>query len=199
MDIRVYVQKLYISCFSIDKDDYSSIRHNSFSFLYRMFFASLLVYDLLLFHRPLISDSSRPYGWQHTKPLCPSTSPEVCPSSSPLHRWCHPAISSSNEPLLSSIFSNIRAFSSELALWIRWPKYWSFNFSISPSNKYSGFIFLKIDWFDLLALQGDTSTASPRRLSRVFSSTAVQKHQFFGTQPSLWSNSHIHTWLLEKP
>ena len=65
-----------------------------------------------------------------------------------------------------------------------------FQFSISPSNEYSGLISCKIDWFDLLAVKG---------LSRVFSNTTVQKHQFFGTQPSLWSISHSPTWLLEEP
>ena len=68
-----------------------------------------------------------------------------------------------------------------------WPTYW--NFSISPSNEYSGSIFFRTDWFDLLAVQG---------FSRIFSNTTFQKHQFFSAQPSLWSNSHIHTWLLEK-
>ena len=66
----------------------------------------------------------------------------------------------------------------------RWPKYWSFSFSISPSNEYSGLISFRIDWFDLLFVQ---------RFSRVFSSTTIQKNQFFSSQPSLWSNSHIHT------
>ena len=86
--------------------------------------------------------------------------------------------------LLPSIFSSIRVFSSELALHIRWPKYWSFSFSNSPSNEYSELISFRIDWLDLLAVQG---------LSRVFSSTTTQKHQFFHIQPSLWSNSHNHT------
>ena len=84
--------------------------------------------------------------------------------------------------LVPSIFPSIRVFSNELTLCMRWPKYWNFSFGISPSNEYSGLISFRIDWFDLLAVQG---------LSRVFSSTTVQKHQFFGTQPSLWSNSHI--------
>ena len=84
---------------------------------------------------------------------------------------------------LSSVFPRIRVFSSESALCIRWPKYWSISFSISPSKEYSGLIFFSIDWLDLLAVQG---------LSRVFSSTTVRKHQFLGAQPSLWSNSHIH-------
>ena len=68
-------------------------------------------------------------------------------------------------------------------------KYWSFSFSISPSSEYSGLISFRMDWLDLLQFKG---------LSRVFSNTTVQKHQFFCTKPSLWSNSHIHTWLLEK-
>ena len=83
--------------------------------------------------------------------------------------------------LLPSIFPSIRVFSNESVVHIRWPKYWSF--SISPSNEYSGLISFRIDWFELLALQGT--------LSRVFSSTTLQKHQFFGTELSLWSNSHI--------
>ena len=68
--------------------------------------------------------------------------------------------------------------------------YWSFGFSISPSNEYSGLISFRIDWFDLLAVQGT--------LPGVFSSTTVQKHQFFSIRPSLWSSSHICTWLMEK-
>ena len=90
--------------------------------------------------------------------------------------------------LLPSTFPSIRVFSNESVLCISWPKYWSFSFSISPSNEYSGLIPFRIDWLDLLAVQ---------ETLRVFSNTTVQKHQFFGTQLSLWSNSHIHTWLLE--
>ena len=87
--------------------------------------------------------------------------------------------------LLPLIFPSIRVFSSESVLRIRWPKYWSFSFSISPSSEYSGLISFRMDWLDLLEVQ--------RTLSRVFSNTTVQKHQFFGTQLSLYSNSHIHT------
>ena len=83
---------------------------------------------------------------------------------------CHPL-------LPPSIFPSIRVFSSESVLCIRWPKYWSFNFSISPSNEYSGLISFRIDWLDLLA--------QSKGLSRVFSNTTVQKHQFFGPQLSL--------------
>ena len=84
--------------------------------------------------------------------------------------------------LLPSIFPNIKGFFNDSALCSKWPKYWSF--SNSPSNKYSGLISFRIDWFHLLQSKG---------LSRVFSNTAVQKHQFFSTQPSLQFNSHIHT------
>ena len=87
--------------------------------------------------------------------------------------------------LLPSIFPSIRVFSYESVLCIRWPKYWSFSFSISPSNEYSGLISFRMNWLDLLAVQGT--------LSRVFSKTTVQKHQFFGAKLSLSSNSHIHT------
>ena len=75
--------------------------------------------------------------------------------------------------LLPSIFPSIRVFSNELTLCIRWPKYWSFSFSISPSSEHPGLISFRMDWLDLLAVQG---------LSRVFSSTTAQKHQFFGTE-----------------
>ena len=85
--------------------------------------------------------------------------------------------------LLPSIFPSIRVFSNKLTLCIRWPKYWSFSFSISPSNESSGLMSFRIDW--LISLQS-------KGLARVFSTT-IQKHQFFGFQPSLWSNAHICT------
>ena len=90
--------------------------------------------------------------------------------------------------LLPSIFCSIRVFLNESALRMRWPKYWSFSFNISPSKEYSGLI--SLGWTGWISLQS-------KGLSRVFSNTTVQKHQFFSAQPS--SNSHIHTWPLEKP
>ena len=93
---------------------------------------------------------------------------------------CHPLL------LLPSIVPSIRVFFSESVLRIRWPKYWSLSFSISPSKEYSGLTSFRMDWLDLLTV------------SRVFSNTTVWKHQFLSIQPSLWSNSHICTWLLEK-
>ena len=86
--------------------------------------------------------------------------------------------------LLPSIFPSIRVFSNKSVLQVRWPKYWICSFSISPFHEYSGLISFTINWFDLLAIQG---------LSRVFSNTTVEKHQFAGAQFSLGSNSHIHT------
>ena len=100
--------------------------------------------------------------------------------------------------LLPSIFPSIRVFTNESALHIRWPKYWSFSFSIRTSNEYSGLISFRPDWLDLLGLTGLISLLS-KGLSRIFSSTTVQKHQFFSAQPPLWFNSHICMWLQEKP
>ena len=91
--------------------------------------------------------------------------------------------------LLPSVFPSIRSFPMGQHFASGGPKYWKFSFS--SSNEYSGLISFRIDLFDLLALSWEG-------LSRVFSSTPIWKHQFFSAQASLWSNSHIHTWLLEK-
>ena len=90
--------------------------------------------------------------------------------------------------VLPSIFPSIRVSSKESVLHIRWSKYWHFSFSISPCNEYSGLISFRIDWFDLLAVQGTLKSF-------------LQLHSSKASilQPSLWSSSHIHTWLLEKP
>ena len=95
---------------------------------------------------------------------------------------------SSPSPPAFILFPGIRVFSNESVLCIMWSKYWSFSFSTRASNEYLGLISLRIACLISLWSKG---------LSRVFSNTTVQNHQFFGTQLSLWSNSHIHT--LEKP
>ena len=133
--------------------------------------------------------TSQPDGLQFARLPCPSPSPRACSNLCLISRWGHPT----SHPLLSllhlpSIFPSIRIFSNELALHIRWPKYWSFSISISPSNEYTRLISFRIDWIEFLAVKG---------LSGIFSNT-IQKHQFFGAQPSVFSNSHIHIWLLEK-
>ena len=97
---------------------------------------------------------------------------------------CHPLL------LLPPIPPSIRDFSNESTLRMRWPEYWSFSFSISPSKEHPGLI--SLGWTGWTSLQS-------KGLSRVFSNTTVQKHQFFSTQLSSHSNSHIHTWPLEKP
>ena len=152
--------------------------------------SAALKVTLIQFNCSVVSGSLRPHGLQHTRLPCPSPSPglrlmsieSVMPSNH-LILW---------RPLrlLPSMFPNIRVFSNESALHIRWPKYWSFSFNISPSMNTQ-------DWFP----PGWTGWISSQSngLSTVFSNTTVQKHQFFCTQSSLWSNSHIHTWLLEKP
>ena len=84
--------------------------------------------------------------------------------------------------LLPSIFPSIRVFSKESALGIRWPKYWSFSFKISPTNEYPGLISFRMDWLDLLVVQGTLKSLLQH---------TILKHQFFGAQPSLRSNSHI--------
>ena len=98
---------------------------------------------------------------------------------------CHPLL------LLPSIFPSTRVFSSELVLRIRWPKYWSFSFSISPSNEYSGLISFRIDWLDLLAVQGNLKSLLQQPQFKSINSSIAQL--------SLYSNSHIHIRLLEKP
>ena len=132
-------------------------------------------------------DSLQPSGLQHVMLPCPSLSPRICSNS-----WSTESVMLSNHLilhhpllLLPSIFPNIRVFSSESALYNRWPNCWSFSFSISPSNEYSGLISYRIDCLISLLSKG---------LSRVFSNTTVQKHQFFSAQLSLWSLTSIHDY-----
>ena len=105
-------------------------------------------------------------------------------NSCPMNWWCYLIVSSCTTPFsicLRSLPAS-GSFPNESAFHLRGPKYWGFSFSISPSNEYSGFICL-----GLISLQS-------KRLSRVFRSTTIQKYQFFGAQPFVWSNSHIHTF-----
>ena len=147
---------------------------------------------MLLFSHSVVSDSLLPHGLQHTRLPCPSPSPRACWNLRPLSQWCHPTISFSVVPFSSCLqsfpasgcFLMSRLFSSG-------------GQSIGASTSTSVLLMNFQDWFPL-GLTGLISLQS-KGLSNVFSSTTAQKHQFFGIQPSIWSNSHIHTWLLEKP
>ena len=144
------------------------------------------------FSRSVVSNSLRPHEPQHARPPCPSPSPRAHPDSRPLSPWCHPAISSSVIPFsscpqslpasesfpMSQLFASGGQSTGASALASFLPKNTQ---SWSPS-----------EWTGWISLQS-------KGLSRVFSNTTLQKHQVFGAQPSSQSNSHIHTWPLEKP
>ena len=143
-----------------------------------------------MFSRSLMSASLQSHGLQHVRPPCPSLTPRACSNLCPLSRWCHPTISSSIIPFCScpQFFPASGSFLiSQLFVWGGQSIGASASASVLPMNIQ--------DWFplgltDLIFLQF-------KGLSRVFSNTTVQKHQFFGTQPSLRFNSHIHTWQLD--
>ena len=129
------------------------------------------------FSHSVVSDSLWPHGLQHARLLCPLPTSGAYSDSCESSRWCHQPshpLSSPSPPAFN--LSQHQGLSSESVLYIRWPKYWSFSFSISLSNEYSGLI--SLGWTSLISLQS-------KGLSRVISKTIVQKHQFFGAQLSL--------------
>ena len=148
-----------------------------------------LQFSSVQFRRSVLSNSLRPHESQHTRPPCPSPTPGVH-SNSRLSQWCHPAISSSVVPF--SCPQSLPASGSfpmnQIFMW--GGQILEFQPQHSPSNEHPGLIPFRMEWLDLLQSKG---------LSKVFSNTTVQKHQFFGTQLSSQSNSYIHTWPLEKP
>ena len=107
------------------------------------------------FTRSVVSDSLWPHEQQHPRPPCPSPTPRVHPNPCPSSWWCHPTISSSVVPFSSCPQSFPASGSFQMhQLFTSWPKYWSFSFSISPSNEHPGLISFRMDWLDLLAVQG---------------------------------------------
>jgi len=143
------------------------------------------------FTRSIMSNSLWPHEPQHAKPPCPSPTPGVHPNPCPLSRWCCPTISSSVIPFIScpQSFPASRSFQiSQLFTWGGQSTAVSVSISVLPMNTQDWYL----GWTHWISLQS-------KGLSRVFSNTTVQKHQFFGTQLYSQSNSHIHTWLLEKP
>ena len=145
----------------------------------------------LLFSYSVVSDSLWPHGLQHTRLPCPSPSPGARSNSCSLSWWCHPTILSSVVP-----FSCLQSFPASRCFLMSWLLATGGQ-SIRASASASVLPMNIQDWFPL----GLTRLISLefKGLSRVFSNTTVWKHQFFGAQPSLWCNSHLHTWLLEKP
>ena len=125
------------------------------SFIKRRLLGFSFLFFLYQFSQSVMSSSLQPHGLWHASLHCPSPTPKTWSNSCPFSRWRHPNISSCH-PLLPppSILLSIRVFSNESVLHIRWPNYWSFSFSISPSSEYSGLISFKIDWLDLLVVQG---------------------------------------------
>ena len=137
-----------------------------------------------------MSNCLRPHESQHARPPCPSPTPRVYSNSHPLSQWCHPTISSS----VVTFSSHLQSFPSSGSFQM------SLLFASGGQNIGTSASVLPMNiqgWFPL-GLTGLISLQS-KGLWRVFSNTSAQKHQFLGAQPSLWSNSHIHTWLLEKP
>ena len=134
-----------------------------------------------------MSDSLRSHGLQQVRFPCPSPTPRACSNSCPLSPWCYPTISSSIAPFSSCLqsFPSIRVFSNESVLCNRWPKYWSFSFSISPSNKFSGLISFRIDWFDLLTVPVTLKSLLQHHISKA---SILQYSAFFMVQ--LW-----HTYM----
>ena len=144
------------------------------------------------FSHSVMSDSLQPHGWQHARPPCPSPTPRVHPNSCPLSQWCHPTISSSVIPFSFHLQSFPAAGSFQMSQFFP-----PGGQSIGVSASVSVFPMNTQDW-PPLGWSGWTSLQS-KGLSRVFSNTTVKMHQFFGAQLSSQSNSHNHTWLLEKP
>ena len=130
-----------------------------------------------------------PHELQHARLPCPSLSPRICSNSCPLSQWCHLTISSS----VSSFSSCLQSFPASgrifqwVSLHVRWPKYWSFSFSISPSNEYSRLISFRIDWLDLLAVQGTLkSLLQHHKWKHQFSLSYVQLlHLYMTTEKTI--------------
>ena len=142
-----------------------------------------------------MSDSLQPYGWQHTRPPFPSPTPRVYSNSCPIELVLPPNHLILHCPLLflPSIFPSIRVFSIESVLCIRWPKYWSFSFNISPSSEYSGLIFFRMDWLDILAVQGTLKSLLQHHSSKA---SVLWHSAFFYSPTSSYSFLQSSKWQL---
>ena len=145
---------------------------------------------LFLFNHLVMSNSLQLHRQQNARLPVLHYLPELAQFSYPFSQWCYLTILSSASPplLLPSVFPSIRVFSSESVLYIRWPKYWSFSFSVSPSNEHSGLIYFNTDWFDLLAVQGTLKSLFQHHYSKA---SILQHSAFFMVQLS-------HTYLTRR-
>ena len=156
-----------------------------------VYILELFISGSVQFSCSVMSDSLRPHESQHSRTPCPSHSPRVHSNSCPWSRWCHPAISSSVIPFSSCPQSLPASESFPMSQLFTWGGH-STGVSVSASFLPKNTQDWSLEWIGWISLQS-------KGLSRAFSNTTVRKHQFFGTQLSSQSNSHIHTWLLEKP
>ena len=150
------------------------------------------LYSSVQFSHSVVSNSLLPHGLQHTRPPCPSPTPEAYLNSSPVNQWCHPNILSSVFAFSSCPQSFPASGSFQMSQLFAWGGQSigvAASASVLPMNTQDWF---PLGWINWISLQS-------KGLSSIFSNTTVQKHQFFSAQLSLQSNSHIHTWLLEKP
>ena len=166
-------------------------QEGGFNFIFKKYLLSYNCVSSVQFSRSVMSNSLRPHESQHARPPCPSPTPGVHPDSHPLSQWCHPAISSSVVPFSScpqSLPASESFPRSQPFTWGGQSTGVSALASVLPKKSQG---WSPSEWTGWISLQS-------KGLWRVFSNTTVQKHQFFGTQLSSQSNSHIHTWLLEK-
>ena len=150
---------IFTTCCSVINSGGKPPNNSSISVIFKsrfFFFTSTdHLFSSVQFSHSVVSDSLQPHELQHARPPCPSPTPRVYSDLCPMSRWCHPAISPCHPLLLlPPIPPSIRIFSNESTHHMRWPKYWSFIFSISPSNEHPGLISFRMDWLDLLAVQG---------------------------------------------
>ena len=138
-----------------------------------------IFFKTVQFNPSILSNSLWPHWLQHARLPCLSATPGACSNSCPLSQWCHPTILCRPLLLSPSIFQSIRVFSSESAICIRWPKYCNFSFSISPSKKYSGLTSFRIDWWDLLTVQGTLKSFLQHHISKA---SILQEPAFFMVQ-----------------
>ena len=159
---------------------------------YRYLEKAFDLFQSVQFSRSVMSDSLWPHELQHARPPCPSPTPRVHSNSCPSSQWCHPAILSSVIPFFSCLQSLPASESFPISQLVSWGG------QITGVSASASVLPMKTQDWCALGWTGWISLKY-KGLSRVFSNTTVQKHQFFGTQLSSQSNSHIHTWPLEKP